>query len=200
MRQCSKCSVDLVPGVNWTKAAIKVSHLRCRECRAKYAADWYQKNSAHHSAVTKIWRAKNRHKTRAAYTKYKTCAIGRAKSILSGIRARSVKKGLAFDLDDEWLAKKIEHGICEVTGIQFDMSVGKRVPFGPSVDRIDSDLGYTKDNCQVVAFIYNAAKVDFSHEQVVTFAVAIVDKLRRDYAAATSHNQVTGGEGSDPGK
>lgn len=51
-------------------------------------------------------------------------------------------------------------GSCEVTSIPFSLltSAGcNRRPFAPSLDRIDSALGYTPANCRLVCGIVNAA-------------------------------------------
>ena len=57
----------------------------------------------------------------------------------------------------EWIEQRLLQGVCEVTGIAFEMK-GDRRPFMPSIDRIDSGKGYTPDNCRVVLWIINAAK------------------------------------------
>jgi hypothetical protein len=57
----------------------------------------------------------------------------------------------------EWIEQRLLQGVCEVTGIAFVIGSTKH-PFLPSVDRIDSDKGYTPDNCRIVLWIINAAK------------------------------------------
>ena len=41
---------------------------------------------------------------------------------------------------------------------------GKRNPFRPSVDRINSKRGYTKSNIQVVLAIVNTMKMDYTDD------------------------------------
>lgn len=47
---------------------------------------------------------------------------------------------------------------CAVTGMRFSFEViaGKR-PFAPSIDRIDSSIGYVKSNCRIVSVAANYA-------------------------------------------
>lgn len=47
-------------------------------------------------------------------------------------------------------------GRCEVSGLPFNFEVhGKRRPFAPSIDRIDSSVGYTPTNSRLVCFAVN---------------------------------------------
>lgn len=79
------------------------------------------------------------------------------------------------DFSSEWIEKKILAGFCEATGIPFDLEtrisrVHASNPWVPSLDRIDSSKPYLKDNVQVVVYMYNVCKGEFSHENVVSFA------------------------------
>lgn len=75
----------------------------------------------------------------------------------------------------EWIEEKILAGFCEVTGIPFDLETRRGEihasnPWVPSIDRIDNSLPYSKDNVQIVVYMYNVCKSEFSHEDVVRFA------------------------------
>lgn len=80
-----------------------------------------------------------------------------------------------FDLTKEWILERIEAGVCQVTKLPFslELTVTNKRPFAPSIDRIDPNKFYTKDNCQVVCFIYNVAKGEFSNSDVITLANAV---------------------------
>lgn len=80
-----------------------------------------------------------------------------------------------FTITQEWIQEKIEKGVCEVTRIRFNLERTKtpRRPFSPSVDKKDPKGFYTKENCQIVCFIYNVAKGPFSHEDVLTMVKAL---------------------------
>jgi hypothetical protein len=106
--------------------------------------------------------------------------------MLSTLKSRAKQKGLAFDLDLNWLLLRWERGICEVTGLRFDFAEydgkqGVKKAFQPSIDRKDSSKGYTKENCQMVVYLYNAAKNKFTHEDVVKFckAMLIAESLKK---------------------
>ena len=47
---------------------------------------------------------------------------------------------------------------CKVTGVEFSMEkVANRLPFAPSIDRINSAQGYVVDNCRIVCVAANYA-------------------------------------------
>ena len=85
----------------------------------------------------------------------------------------------APDFDSLWVEEKILAGICEATGIEFDLhtkvssSVHAKNPWVPSLDRIDSQKPYLKDNVQLVVFMYNVCKAEFTHEDVVKFCRSV---------------------------
>lgn len=88
------------------------------------------------------------------------------------------------DFSSTWIEEKIEAGACEVTGIPFDLdtktskSVHAQNPWVPSLDRIDSSKPYTKDNVQVVVYMYNVCKAEFAHADVVKFCTFVAAKER----------------------
>lgn len=47
-------------------------------------------------------------------------------------------------------------------------------PFAPSLDKINPALPYTKENTQVVVWIYNRAKGPNAHEDVLVLANSLV--------------------------
>lgn len=91
-------------------------------------------------------------------------------------RQRQKHPNAPFDLTKEWIKGKIEHGFCEVTGLPFclDILLTSKRPFSPSIDKIDPKGSYTKDNCQVVCFIYNVAKGEFTHDDVMRLAKSLI--------------------------
>ena len=86
------------------------------------------------------------------------------------------------DFSSTWLEQKIINGKCEVTGIPFDLfnkrstSVHAKNPWVPSLDRIDSSKPYLKNNVQLVVFMYNVCKAEFTHLDVVKFCKAVYIK------------------------
>ena len=104
----------------------------------------------------------------------------RAQRLYGNAHKRAKAQGWpAPDFSSTWLEEKILAGVCEVTGIAFDLtthtsaSVHAKNPWVPSIDRIDSSKPYLRDNVQVVVYMYNVCKAEFAHEDVVKFCRAV---------------------------
>jgi hypothetical protein len=96
-------------------------------------------------------------------------------------KQRAAKKGLPFDLTEDWALEQIERqGFkCAVTGIRFlaDPSSGRARPYTPSFDRIDNSKGYTIDNVRIVVFAANLMMLDWG-EQVFHRVSASYQRVR----------------------
>lgn len=89
----------------------------------------------------------------------------RASCLVGTIRTRARKRGLEFDLDShvEDIQRRIDAGLCELTGLPFDLSPGRKFN-SPSIDRINPSLGYTYSNVRVVLNIANVAMGDWGED------------------------------------
>lgn len=101
-----------------------------------------------------------------------------ARYIFRQCKGRAKSIGREFLLTYSWVAEKVNAGVCARTNLPFIFEIGnKKVykawkcsPFFPSIDRIDSKLGYTETNCQVVCVMYNMAKNQWTDAEVLKFA------------------------------
>lgn len=99
------------------------------------------------------------------------------KQHLNHIRKRSKDKGMEYNLDMPWFRSKLNKERCEVTGLVLDYTKDPYVnPFYPSIDRVDSSKGYTKDNCKLVCMMFNNAKQDHDIKHFETWCKAFVEK------------------------
>ncbi len=104
-----------------------------------------------------------------------------AKYLFINTRSSARRKGLKFTLTLKWFRKHLEPMTCSATGMKLslDWSVfGCTHPMKPSVDRVDSDHGYTLSNCRVVAFLYNNAKHTYDDSMVLEMAKALINFSR----------------------
>ena len=100
---------------------------------------------------------------------------GRAVAMFNGIKTRCRRMGRINTLSTDWIFEKLSVGKCEKTGIRFkyeQRKTGGITPFSPSVDRIDSELGYTENNSQIVCSMYNIGKG--AHEEVDFIAMCLL--------------------------
>jgi hypothetical protein len=66
-------------------------------------------------------------------------------------------------------------GRCEVSGIEFQRRAPgvSRNPWTPSIDRIDSSVGYTAANCRLVCLAVNLAMSTWGEDVILTIADCI---------------------------
>lgn len=107
----------------------------------------------------------HRAKLRIIEAKYRKTIRGRAGSIQRSAKCRSKKRGIPFSLSVEWIMERLEAGVCELTGIEFDLNPDI-VFYAPSVDRIVPALGYVESNCRLVLRAVNMFKCDGTDEDM----------------------------------
>ena len=95
-----------------------------------------------------------------------------AERINTFAKRRAKRKNIEYELDADWVRERIDGGHCEVTKIPFALQTGS--PWIPSIDRIDSDKGYTKSNSRLVVWAFNRARGPQSDDVMLRLARAIV--------------------------
>ena len=145
-----------------------------------YQKEWYQNNKEKMNEFAKKWYQNNKEqvleKAKHNNEKTKHDKEYRAERILKGARKRARQKNLEINIDKSFLNELLKTEKCALTGVPFDFTVweGKNTnPFAPSVDRIDSEKGYIKDNVRIVLFCVNSALNSYGLE----FMVPIFKKL-----------------------
>lgn len=139
---------------------------RCKQCESKATRVYYQRDVE-----------ASRERNRRQYQKKDRSLV-----LINAARGRAKKHGMEFNLDRNEIARRLALGRCEATDIPFEYTHPegcRRPPWMPSIDRIDSSRGYTSDNIQIVVWVYNAAKCDYSPEVVSKMAKAIVEADQR---------------------
>jgi hypothetical protein len=101
----------------------------------------------------------------------------RASSILSGIKKTCKTEGIEFGLTKEWIQKRLDIGVCELSGIAFDME-GKRTRNSPSVDRINPAGSYTPGNCRFVVWSLNRALSNYGQEYMFSLFEEVLKKQK----------------------
>jgi len=103
------------------------------------------------------------------------CKECRGKGYLSewiaNIKNRVKAKGWDFEIDAAFIQELFskQSGKCALTKIPFTFNFEKcktvkKDPFSPSIDRIDSAKGYTKDNVRLVCMVVNLALNEFGDD------------------------------------
>ena len=117
-------------------------------------------------------------------TKYTLVPANRAKFIWSRTRVGAKKRNIGFNITVDDVIPALERGVCEMTGLPFYL--GKPAdgvsthPYAPSIDRIDSNKEYTKDNIRIVLWAVNAATNQFTDKEMLPILKAMVVAMEKN--------------------
>ncbi len=80
-----------------------------------------------------------------------------------------------------------QNGLCAVSGLRMTWAEGNFTATSMSIDRIDCDKGYTKDNVRLVCYQVNTFRGRWSDDQMLAMARAIVGNMdaKKDGRAAS---------------
>lgn len=131
--------------------------------------------------------AKHRDKFITRHREYNTSVWGRFTSLLYSAKKRAEKRGIPYDLDREWLLSqyKNQNGTCKLSGLELDFSFNaikgrKFNPLSPSLDRIDSTKGYTKNNVRLICTAMNLALNNFGEDLFKKVIAGYMSKTYKD--------------------
>jgi hypothetical protein len=206
-RACSDCAP---PGTRWCSPCQRVLALdcfyasargHCRECTKAKAARWHRDNQERHRASSQRWREQNPERfietQRKSRTKHQAKNLAKAKlpqnraaRLLGAANKRGRDSGVPTFVSVDFtrdLQRRIDAGVCEVTGIGFSFEpngLGPRNPFTPSLDRIAPSLGYVPGNVRVVCWAVNAMVGEWGDDVAAQVAEAFLAKRAERMAAA----------------
>lgn len=91
-------------------------------------------------------------------------------------------RGIQFDLSKSDYADivNVSDGKCGLTGIDFVLDKHEshgRAPYAPSLDRIDGQKGYSRDNCRLVCVAVNFAMNEWGENVFKYVAFRMLKKL-----------------------
>ena len=92
--------------------------------------------------------------------------------MFAATKKRSAEKNLEFDLDRQFLKDLYANmpDKCPVLGIKLERAeIGSgegQIDSSPSLDRINSKKGYTKDNVKIISSLANRIKQDATADQI----------------------------------
>jgi hypothetical protein len=188
---CPKCEHEKDRSEFYTnKASLDGLTTYCKKCdykktkeyidnhkdeRNEYYRKKYAEDSTGSKKAQKKWNEKNRESRLKYFKGYREENLEKfmRSRLICGARERSKKKNLDFNIDYEWIDEQLSKK-CPRTGWDFVYEANS--PRKPSIDRIDSSKGYTKDNCQLVCVIYNYAKNMWTDKDVILLAEALLNK------------------------
>ena len=151
------------------RAYSKQYYLENREALLAYRKQYYLENREAMLAQKKQYRLENRESVLAQKKQYRL--ENPEKIMLRSAKKRSKKAGLAFDikLEDVEIPTR-----CPLLGIPLIVGGGHN---SPSLDRIDSAGGYTRDNIWVISNRANRIKSDATLAELKQIVAALEKKL-----------------------
>jgi len=169
LKRCSKCRV-LKPfsSFHQNKASSGGLQAQCKECTKSRVRGTRKRTQEHYKKKY----GRNRDEIITYVRAHYRTQRGRLLTLISTARTRATKKGLKHDLDIEWALAlwTAQGGACCITGIPFELNHPVRTdskdlnPYSPSLDRIDPQGGYTKDNTRLVCTCVNLALNRFGED------------------------------------
>lgn len=131
---------------------------------------------------------------------------GRGVQMLARSRNRAKESGIEHSIVLEDILPRIETGFCELTKLPFDLTPPNNAsqnPYSPSIDRIDSLKGYTKDNIRIVLYAVNAALGQYGTEIMLPILKAMItgiENAKQNTAAPVSEGSyIQGAVGAELG-
>jgi len=93
--------------------------------------------------------------------------------VFSKLKLGAIQRDLSFDItiEDIWNQYYKQEKVCAYTGINLVWGLDA------SIDRIDSNLGYTIDNIQIVHKAINMLKRDMPHEAFISWCTLVADNF-----------------------
>ncbi len=133
---------------------------------------WYLAKREENLAKNKEWRDNNKEYKKKISNEYyhRTKKENGIKYLLKYAKTRATKKGREFFLIESDI---IIPKYCPILKVELEFGHGR---YSPSIDRIDSNKGYTKDNIQIISAQANRMKGDSSREELLTFCKSVLDK------------------------
>jgi hypothetical protein len=91
------------------------------------------------------------------------------KRLVSTAKKRAKQKGLEFSITPEDILFP-ENGLCPILGVELKKHRGRMERNTPSLDRVNSELGYVPGNVRVVSWFANYCKAELTKEQLQKMA------------------------------
>lgn len=145
----------------------------CKTCSKQSRDDYYLRNKEKIKNKHLEWRLDN--KEYIATQRIIKKEEDPRKIMLYSAKHRANKKGLPFDLE---LQDIVIPEYCPVLNIKLEFFHVSQNRTSPSLDRINSNLGYTKDNIQVISWLANTMKTNASKEELLLFANWVLNTLK----------------------
>lgn len=198
VKACTRCG-ELKDSTHYYKRSNGAIRSECKDCSNKRSKEYrnthknqildkrkkyYEDNKETIKYKAKVWAKENPHKRREIIKRFedrldrteynkKLREYRKAnpiKTLLRSAKQRARKGGKDFDLiEDDIIIPKV----CPLLGIEIDCESDNKW-VRPSIDRIDSGKGYTKDNIHVTSWRANMLKNNATASELIEIGTNMV--------------------------
>lgn len=160
LKFCRKCGEEK-PVTEFYKKGSNKYLSPCKSCCAKVSLAWKTNNPEARKLIVNNYT--KRHKNKIVENQVRYQIKYPQKYLCKAAQDRARKQGVFFDLKFEDI---IIPEVCPVFNKPFE----RNSPYAASLDRIEPDRGYVKDNIQVISKLANTMKSSATQEQLKEFA------------------------------
>lgn len=183
-QRCRECEITKAFSFFSNKSGSKSGKSsRCKDCDSIHGKAYYQANKEKRKAESRQNYADNRedrvaqkrryvaqnldkthasvraysraHRSETSQQKKESHKNNPAKQMLTSAKSRAKRTGISFSLK---LSDIVIPGKCPIFGTLLEVGTKKNHENSPSLDRVDSDFGYTPDNVAVISYRANRIK------------------------------------------
>ena len=153
----------------------------CSKCKQTKPLDMFHKDKKAKDGLYGYCKICNKENT----AKNHITPQGRANKLISNMHENKQGKRATMEktITKNDILPILEAGRCQLTDLPFDfMPTNKtfRNPYAPSLDRIDSQKGYTKKNCRIVLAAVNDALGEHDDETLLPILEAMVKGIKKN--------------------
>ena len=160
---------------------IECGSLKCSCCKEIKPESLFNKSNSKKNTTKKAYVCKDCAKEKNR--KYKNTEKGYKNNLWNNLVSNAKRRNIPVHIckEDIDLIYKEQKGLCAVTGMpmEYVSGVESKNSFGVSVDRVDSNKGYTKDNVRLVCVRVNLIKMEMTDEQMEYWCNAITRGIQK---------------------
>lgn len=150
-----------------------------RRKKREASARWYAKDPEKERERSRRWGAENPERKRE--TNERWYKQNPAKKLLQHCRGSAKRRGHECTITAEDIEAMLAPMVCSVTGLPLSLDhdgESRNSPWAPSVDRIDSRVGYVLGNVRIVCCAFNLARNEWPDDVLRTLFEAGLRALR----------------------
>jgi len=159
----------------------------CFKCKEIKPAEMFNKDKKAKDGLYGYCKICNKENTAKNYI----TPQGRASKLISTMHENKQGKRATMEktITKNDILPILEAGRCQLTDLPFDFMPSNKTstnPYSPSLDRIDSQKGYTKENCRIVLSMVNFALGENDDETALPILKALVKGLEKNVKPITT--------------